>query len=79
MKSTPKIVVVGLRGIPDALGGIETHCQELLPLIANEGYDITVIRRADYFDDSFKEYEGVKLYNLKSPKLKSLDTIIHTF
>ena len=37
MKTSPKIVVVGLRGIPDALGGIETHCQELLPLLAQIG------------------------------------------
>lgn len=79
MKTSPKIVVVGLRGIPDALGGIETHCQELLPLLAQKGNDITVIRRADYFSDNLTQYKGVKLYDIKSPKSKSFETIIHTF
>ena len=27
-----KVVVTGTRGIPDILGGVETHCEELLAL-----------------------------------------------
>ena len=37
-----KIFVIGTRGIPDVLGGVETHCQELFPRIAEMGFDITV-------------------------------------
>ena len=32
-----KIVVVGTRGIPDIMGGIETRCQELYPRLASRG------------------------------------------
>ena len=28
-----KLVVTGTRGIPDIMGGVETHCEELLSLI----------------------------------------------
>ena len=34
-----KIFVIGTRGIPDILGGVETHCQELFPRIAEMGFD----------------------------------------
>ena len=43
-----KIVVTGTRGIPDIMGGVETHCEELFPRIAAKGYDVTVIRRKSY-------------------------------
>ena len=26
-----KLVVTGTRGIPDIMGGVETHCEELFP------------------------------------------------
>ena len=41
-----KIVVTGTRGIPNVMGGVETHCEELFPRIAALGEDVTVIRRA---------------------------------
>jgi glycosyltransferase involved in cell wall biosynthesis len=73
-----KIVVTGTRGIPGILGGIETHCEELFPRIAANGYDITVIRRKSYVKDQLSEYKGVKLVDLTSPRKKSLEAIIHT-
>lgn len=73
-----KIVVTGTRGIPDILGGVETHCQELFPRIAQKGADITIIRRESYVQDSLTEYKGLKLVNIKTPKRKSLEAIVHT-
>lgn len=74
-----KIVVTGTRGIPNIMGGVETHCEELFPRIAKRGFDITVIRRTDYVKDDLKEWKGVKLVNIDSPKKKSFEAIIHTF
>ena len=34
-----KLVVTGTRGIPDIMGGVETHCEELFPRIAAKGVD----------------------------------------
>ena len=36
-----KIVVTGTRGIPDIMGGVETHCEELFPRIAD--YSCSII------------------------------------
>jgi glycosyltransferase involved in cell wall biosynthesis len=74
-----KIVVIGTRGIPNILGGVETHCEELYPRIALQKYDITVIRRKNYVQDSLKEYRGVQLIDINTLKLKSFEAIIHTF
>lgn len=74
-----KIVVTGTRGIPNIMGGVETHCEELFPRIAKRGFDVTVIRRTDYVKDDLKEWKGVKLVNIGSPKKKSFEAIIHTF
>lgn len=75
-----KIVVTGTRGIPDVLGGVETHCQELFPLIAeDDNLEITIIRRTNYNSCKENTYKGVSLVDIDSPKLKSLEAIIHTF
>ncbi len=75
-----KITVIGTRGIPNYLGGVETHCQELYPRLVKLGCDVTVIRRAAYrvSTDTSSEYKGVKLVDLFSPKKKSIETIVHT-
>lgn len=74
-----KIVVTGTRGIPNFMGGVETHCEELFPRIAAKGYDVTVIRRKSYVHDNLTEYKGVRLVDVKTPKKKSFEAIIHTF
>lgn len=86
-----KIVVTGTRGIPNILGGVETHTEELFPRIAKLGGDVTVVRRDAYVDSEMdrqsgvevsKEcstWRGVKLKDLPSPKLKALESIVHTF
>lgn len=76
-----KIVVTGTRGIPDILGGVETHCEELFPRIAAMGHDVTIIRRSPYVtdDNRIPSYKGVRLIDVKAPRKKSLEAIIHTF
>ena len=74
-----KIVVTGTRGIPDIMGGVETHCEELFPRVAARGYDVTVIRRKSYAHDSLTEWKGVRLVDVETPKKKSFEAIIHTF
>ena len=61
-----KIFVTGTRGIPDILGGVETHCQELFPRIAEMGFDITIIRRKSYVKDTMTEYKNVRLIDIET-------------
>lgn len=74
-----KLVVTGTRGIPNIMGGVETHCEELFSRIASRGVDTTVIRRRGYVDGSLAEWKGVKLVDVDTPKKKSFEAVIHTF
>ena len=82
-----KIVVTGTRGIPNIMGGVETHCEELFPRMAKRGFDVTLIRRSNYVKGEvdgvpakdLKEWKGVKLVTIPSPKKKSFEAIVHTF
>ena len=77
-----KIVVVGTRGIPDILGGVETHCQELYPRMEKMGHDVTIIRRTPYLTDNNRDmtsFQGVKLVDVYAPHKKSFEAIVHTF
>src|SRR3546814_710463 len=76
-----RIHVTGLRGIPGVMGGIESHCEELLPRIKarNADLDITVLCRAPYVDGERRVHRGIALAPLPSPRSKSLEAIVATF
>ena len=76
-----KVVVIGTRGIPGIMGGVETHCEELLPRLVKLGYDITIIRRRSYIREvcPLTEWKGVKIVDIDAPKSKKFETLIHTF
>lgn len=73
-----KIVVTGTRGIPDIMGGVETHCEELCPRLVSLGADVTVVRRKSYVKDTLTEWKGVKLKDIPAPKKKAFEAIVHT-
>lgn len=74
-------MVIGTRGIPDILGGVETHCEQLYPRIAAMGHDVTIIRRTPYTSASagMTDYRGVHLKDVFAPRRKSIEAIVHTF
>jgi glycosyltransferase involved in cell wall biosynthesis len=74
-----KIFVTGTRGIPGIPGGIEKHCEELYPRIANKGYDVILATRSCYVSDENREWNGVKLIRCYAPRLKILEAFLHTF
>ena len=75
-----KIMVMGTRGIPHIPGGVETHCEHLYPRMIKGGANaITVICRSNYVvDKNLKEYHGIKLKKIYSPKSKSFEAIVHS-
>ena len=76
-----RIVVIGTRGIPGIMGGVETHVEELYPRMVRLGHEIIVIRRKPYItsENSVSEWNGVRLVDVFAPKKKSFEAIIHTF
>lgn len=79
-----RVVVTGTRGIPSIQGGVETHCEQLYPLLADLGVDVTVIRRRRYAAavadaSGLTAWHGVWLRDIYAPRRKSLEAIVHTF
>lgn len=75
-----RIAVTGLRGIPGVMGGIETHCEELLPRVAalDPALSITVLGRGPYLPDGAGRVGGVSVEPLPAPRQRSLEAIIST-
>lgn len=76
-----KVLVVGTRGFPSIIGGVETHCQELYPRLSLLGYNILVARRKEYINqtNSILEYKGVHFIDIPASKNKYFEAIYHTF
>ena len=74
-----RLLVTGLRGFPNILGGIESHCENLYPLLDDPQVEIALVRRARYVTDDSVTFSGVKFVDLWSPRSGSLETIVHTF
>ncbi|HEY3149979.1 MAG TPA: glycosyltransferase family 4 protein [Dongiaceae bacterium] len=75
-----KICVVGLRGIPGVMGGIESHCEQVFPRLKalSQRYDITIIGRKPYIADAAYDYRGVHVVPLPAVKNKYLEAITNT-
>jgi glycosyltransferase involved in cell wall biosynthesis len=74
-----RVFVTGTRGIPDIPGGVESHCQELYPLIAAKGHTVMLCRRSSYVSTPLMQWKGVELIDCFAPKSKSLEAFVHTF
>lgn len=75
-----KIAVTGLRGIPGVMGGVETHCEELLPRLAelDRALSITVLGRAPYLGANPKAVGAVQVVALPAPPWQSIEAIVST-
>jgi glycosyltransferase involved in cell wall biosynthesis len=75
-----RIMVLGLRGVIDVQGGIETHARRLYPLLARLGLDIEIVQRSPYFPRERRrpEWRGIKLTYLWSPRTRIVETAVHT-
>ncbi|MEO0565666.1 MAG: glycosyl transferase, partial [Chloroflexota bacterium] len=76
-----RVCVIGLRGIPDIPGGIETHCESLFERMANSGQnlDVIVIGRTPYIGrKAFKTSSGIRVVPVAALQNKFLETISNT-
>src|SRR4051812_19977285 len=75
-----RVCVLGLRGLPNVLGGVETHCEELYPRLARLRAcdEITVIGRRGYTYDAVTTYEGLTIVSLTHAKGQRFEAVSHT-
>jgi glycosyltransferase involved in cell wall biosynthesis len=75
-----RVMALGLRGMPNIPGGIETHASALYPRLAALGLDVEVIGRRSYRPAGVNgNWEGVSMTWLPSTRVQGVEAIIHTF
>lgn len=75
-----RICVTGLRGIPNIMGGVESHCEEILTRIAAVAPDlaIEVLARRPYTGAGVRDHRGITVTPLPSPKGQSSEALVAT-
>ena len=71
-----KVVALGLRGIPDVQGGVETHVQHLYPCLAQRGCSATVLARRGYARRA--TFQGVDVVPLYAPRRAGVEALAHS-
>jgi glycosyltransferase involved in cell wall biosynthesis len=72
-----KICVIGLRGIPGVVGGVETHCEQLYPRLKamRPSDEIVVFGRKPYLPGRETVHQGVRVVPLYAARSKHLEAI----
>jgi len=79
MLDSMRICMIGLRGIPNVQGGVETHVEQLVSNLVDLGADVHVFARKNYVADT-KPYvwRGITVHPLWAPRNTRLEAIFHT-
>ncbi|MCH5216537.1 MAG: glycosyltransferase family 4 protein [Muribaculaceae bacterium] len=79
-EGTVNLAIIGIRGFPYVQGGVESHCEQLIPRFAQKGITTRVYRRKPYLTSlSYtKKYNSVKFVDLPSTKIKGVEALFHT-
>ena len=74
-----KVIFLGLRGIPEVQGGVETHVAALSVRIVERGWHVEVLGRQPYLP-SREPYvwKGVTVTPLWTPRSKNFEALVHT-
>lgn len=74
-----KMCVVGLRGFPNVMGGVETHCEQIYPRIARllPDTEIVVLARSPYVGETPYIVDGVQVKPLWTTRSVYFETILH--
>jgi glycosyltransferase involved in cell wall biosynthesis len=73
-----RVMVLGLRGIPNVQGGIETHVEHLYPRLVTLGCSVDVICRTPYVDAEKRQFGAIRLRHIWSPQRPGLEAFVHS-
>lgn len=80
MSKPIRVMMMGLRGFPGVQGGVETHAENLCPLLVEMGCDVTVLVRPFYQHAEIgPNWKGVKFVSIWAPKSKGAEAFLHSF
>jgi glycosyltransferase involved in cell wall biosynthesis len=73
-----KVTVLGIRGMPNVQGGVETHAEHLYSRIAQLGCDVEVLVRTPFVPSQQKTLGPIRLVRIWAPRKPGLEALIHS-
>ena len=71
-------MVLGVRGIPNVQGGVETHAEQLYTRLAKLGLRVEVLTRSPFVPRGQHFLGGIRLRRLWAPRMTGLEALIHS-
>lgn len=71
-------MVLGIRGIPNVEGGVETHAEHLYPRLARMGCDIEALVRAPFVPRGTTHFGQIRLRRIWSPVTPGVEAFVHS-
>ena len=74
-----RLAIIGIRGFPGVQGGVERHCEILVPMLARR-FECRVYRRISYLskNESMSDMPNVSFVDLPSTRYKGVEAFCHT-
>jgi glycosyltransferase involved in cell wall biosynthesis len=73
-----KVLVLGVRGLPNVQGGVETHAENLYECLSRLGCEVEVLVRSPFVPRARKEFGPIRLRRLWSPKTSGFEAFVHS-
>jgi glycosyltransferase involved in cell wall biosynthesis len=73
-----RVVVLGVRGIPNVQGGVETHAAELYQRLAQLGCDVEVVVRTPFVPAGQRAFGPIRLRRIWSPQRVGVEAFVHS-
>lgn len=73
------IAMLGQKGVPGKVGGVETHVSELSTRLVRAGHTVVAYARTWYTPRGGDRFNGIRVIRLPSLHTKHFDAISHTF
>jgi len=73
-----RVMVLGVRGIPNVQGGVETHAQHLYERLVTLGCDVGVVVRSPYVPRGMTHFGDIRLHRIWSPTTPGVEALVHS-
>jgi glycosyltransferase involved in cell wall biosynthesis len=73
-----RVIVLGLRGLPNVEGGVETHAEQLYPRLAALGCDVEILVRTPFSRPDQPSFGAIRLHRLWSPRSQGVEAFVHS-
>jgi glycosyltransferase involved in cell wall biosynthesis len=75
-----RVIMLGLRGVPNVQGGVEKHVEMLAQELVVRGWDVEVLARPQYLQEkAAPAWRGIRIVPIWAPKSMMLEAFCHSF